>query len=284
MLCRRRVGSFAQLPLISEPLLALHRVILRELGDDGGVAAHLAETASPAREAGSTAEGLRSVYQSAARARRRRPVCARQPRGRRRRRRRRGRLGGGGGGGGAGTGEEDDPDGWGLHPMSSPLARWRLEEAELLWASHSSHMAMGLGKHLMAARSRRGRRNPRSGSATPSGRRARSSERATRRSSPPSSTSGVVAKAKVQRRRGTFHSFDFFGDACRLVGGILHPAGAAQRGPEAQRRRRQGVPDSVGVQEAHAVAAQPRPRHHRQPPGGSHGGGLYKLSPVRPTA
>jgi len=32
--------------------------------------------------------------------------------------------------------------------MSSPLARWRLEEAELLWASHSSQMAMGLGKHL----------------------------------------------------------------------------------------------------------------------------------------
>ena len=44
--------------------------------------------------------------------------------------------------------EEGDPDGWGLHPMSSPLARWRLEEAELLWASHSSQMAMGLGKHL----------------------------------------------------------------------------------------------------------------------------------------
>ena len=102
MLCRRRVGSFAQLPLISEPLLALHRVILRELGDDGGVVAHLAETASPARKAGSTAEGLRSVHQSAARARRRRPVCARQPRGRRRPRRRRGRLGGGGRGAGTG--------------------------------------------------------------------------------------------------------------------------------------------------------------------------------------
>jgi hypothetical protein len=29
--------------------------------------------------------------------------------------------------------------------------------------------------------------------------------------------------AKVQRRRGTFHNFDFFGDACRLVGGIHQP-------------------------------------------------------------
>jgi hypothetical protein len=220
VLCRRRVGSFAQLPLISEPLLALHGVILRELGDDGGVVAHLAETASPARKAGSTAEGLRSVHQSAARARRRRPVCARQPRGRRRPRRRRGRARGGY------WEEEGDPDGWSLHPMSSPLARWRLEEAELLWASHSSQMAMGLGKHLMAsirARNRRSRRNPRSGSAAPSGRRARSSERATRRSSPRSSTRGVVAKAKVQRRRGTFHNFDFFGDTCRLVGGIHQP-------------------------------------------------------------
>lgn len=73
------------------------------------------------------------------------------------------------------------------------------------------------------AQNHRSRRNLRSGSAAPSGRRARSSERAARRSSPRSSTSGVVAKAKVQRRRGTFHSFDFFGDACRLVGGIHQP-------------------------------------------------------------
>ena len=138
---RRRMGSLASRNYrLSEPLLTLHGVILRGLGDDEGLAAHLAETASLARKAGYTAEGLRSVHQlrvlaAGAGAGAGAGVDASGGPG---------PKGGGGGGGGGG-----DESRWGLHPMSSPLARWRLEEAKLLWASDRSQMAMGLGKHLM---------------------------------------------------------------------------------------------------------------------------------------
>ena len=37
--------------------------------------------------------------------------------------------------------------------MSSPLARWRLEEAKLLWASGRDQMAIGVGRHLLEATS-----------------------------------------------------------------------------------------------------------------------------------
>jgi hypothetical protein len=37
--------------------------------------------------------------------------------------------------------------------MSSPLARWRLEEAKLLWASGREQMAIGVGRHLLEATS-----------------------------------------------------------------------------------------------------------------------------------
>jgi hypothetical protein len=142
---RRRIGSLASRNYrLSEPLLALHGVILRELGDDEGLAAHLAETAALARKAGCTAEGLRSVHQLRVLAAGAAPFVPGNPAGDADN-----DGNGGGGGDGAGAGEKDDPDGWGLHPMSSPLARWRLEETKLLWASDRSQMAMGLGKHLM---------------------------------------------------------------------------------------------------------------------------------------
>ena len=45
--------------------------------------------------------------------------------------------------------EGGDDAGWARYPMSSPLARWRLEEAKLLWASDRAQMAIGLGRRLM---------------------------------------------------------------------------------------------------------------------------------------
>ena len=65
---RRRVGALAEQSFrIAEPLLAVHGVVLRELGDDEALVAHLAETASLARKAGESAGG-----------------CAHPPRARRR--------------------------------------------------------------------------------------------------------------------------------------------------------------------------------------------------------
>ena len=126
---RRRISNLSSRSYrLSEPLLALHGAILRELGDNEGFAAHLAEAASLARKAGHAAEGLRSVHQLRV-------------------------LASGTGGGGSVPErprvDKEDPDGWGVQPMASPLARWRLEEVKLLWASGRSQMAMDLGKHLM---------------------------------------------------------------------------------------------------------------------------------------
>ena len=111
--------------------MALHGVILREIGDAEALAAHLAETASLARKAGEAAEGLRAIHQvralaAGASARWREDGDASK------------------------IAEEDGDDaGWARHPMSSPLARWRLEEAKLLWASDRAQMAIGLGRRLM---------------------------------------------------------------------------------------------------------------------------------------
>ena len=129
---RRRVGALGRRSYrLAEPLLALHGVILREIGDAEALAAHLAETASLARKAGEAAEGLRAIHQV-------RALAA-----------------------GAGARWRDDGDaskeaeeggddaGWARYPMSSPLARWRLEEAKLLWASDRAQMAIGLGRRLM---------------------------------------------------------------------------------------------------------------------------------------
>ena len=64
---RRRVGALAEQSFrIAEPLLAVHGVVLRELGDDEALVAHLAETASLARKAGESAEGLRAIHRARA--------------------------------------------------------------------------------------------------------------------------------------------------------------------------------------------------------------------------
>jgi ataxia telangiectasia mutated family protein len=71
---RRRVGALAEQSFrIAEPLLAVHGVVLRELGDDEALVAHLAETASLARKAGESAEGLRAIH------RRSPPLAPRRP-------------------------------------------------------------------------------------------------------------------------------------------------------------------------------------------------------------
>ena len=137
---RKRIGTLAQRNYrLAEPLLALHGVVLRELGDRESLAAHLAETACLAREAGNAAEGLRSLHQlrvlAASSASSGGVVVA--------------DVAPGATDANGERGDEDDPGNWASHPMSSPLARWRLEEAKLLWACDRSQMAIGLGKHLM---------------------------------------------------------------------------------------------------------------------------------------
>ena len=120
---RRRVGALAERSFrIAEPLLAVHGVVLRELGDDEALVAHLAETASLARKAGESAEGLRAIHQARALAAARAeagssPSAPPEPAALRC------------------EPDDDDPRGFARHAMSSPLARWRLEEAKLLWAS-----------------------------------------------------------------------------------------------------------------------------------------------------
>jgi len=138
---RRRVGALAEQSFrIAEPLLAVHGVVLRELGDDEALVAHLAETASLARKAGESAEGLRAIHRARALAAARaeepppgsappEPVPLRcEP-------------------------DDHDPRGFARHAMSSPLARWRLEEAKLLWASGRDQMAIGVGRRLLEATS-----------------------------------------------------------------------------------------------------------------------------------
>ena len=113
--------------------------MLRELGDDEALVAHLAETASLARKAGESAEGLRAIHRARALAAARaeeppgsapsEPVPLRcEP-------------------------DDHDPRGFARHAMSSPLARWRLEEAKLLWASGGDQMAIGVGRRLLEATS-----------------------------------------------------------------------------------------------------------------------------------
>ena len=138
---RRRVGALAEQSFrIAEPLLAVHGVLLRELGDDEALVAHLAETASLARKAGESAEGLRAIHQAralaAARAEEGSPrAAAPEPAALR------------------WEPDDHDPRGFARHAMSSPLARWRLEEAKLLWASGRDQMAIGVGRHLLEATS-----------------------------------------------------------------------------------------------------------------------------------
>ena len=84
---RRRIGTMASRHYrLAEPLLALHGVILRELGEEEALAAHLAETASAARKAGEPAEGLRAIHQARALAAAKPPLAGRRRRGRRARR------------------------------------------------------------------------------------------------------------------------------------------------------------------------------------------------------
>jgi ataxia telangiectasia mutated family protein len=138
---RRRVGALAERSFrIAEPLLAVHGVVLRELGDDEALVAHLAETASLARKAGESAEGLRAIHQARALAAARAeavssPSAPPEPAALRC------------------EPDDDDPRGFARHAMSSPLARWRLEEAKLLWASGRDQMAIGVGRHLLEATS-----------------------------------------------------------------------------------------------------------------------------------
>ena len=142
---RARVGALAQRSYrIAEPLLALHGVVLRELGDDEELVAHLAETASLARKAGEEEEGLRFIHQARALvARHMKSLPARTSRAQSQV---------------PDTGlacvnDEDDPYGFARHAMSSPLARWRLEEAKLLWASGRDRMAIAAGRTLLEATS-----------------------------------------------------------------------------------------------------------------------------------
>ena len=142
---RRRVGTLAQRSYrIAEPLLAVHQVVLRELGDDEALVAHLAETASLARKAGESNEGLRFIHQA------RSLAAVRMKRDESGNERMKSND--------TGTpltcvNDEDDPSGFARHAMSSPLARWRLEEAKLLWASGRDRMAIAVGAHLLEAAS-----------------------------------------------------------------------------------------------------------------------------------
>ena len=133
---RRRIGTMASRHYrLAEPLLALHGVILRELGEEEALAAHLAETASAARKAGEPAEGLRAIHQARALAAAKPPLAGPPPP----REAREAVV--------DASGDEDVR--WQRHPMCSPAARWRLEEAKLLWASDRAQMAIGLGRNLM---------------------------------------------------------------------------------------------------------------------------------------
>ena len=122
----------------------MHQVVLRELGDDEALVAHLAETASLARKAGESNEGLRFIHQA------RSLAAVRMKRDESGSERMKSND--------TGTpltcvNDEDDPSGFARHAMSSPLARWRLEEAKLLWASGRDRMAIAVGAHLLEAAS-----------------------------------------------------------------------------------------------------------------------------------